>query len=60
MFKIQQKLIKDITGRKDKKILLIAIDGCGGAGKSTAATELAFKLGDSQIVHIDDFYKPMG
>ncbi len=60
MTKIPQKLIKDIIGRKDKKILLIAIDGCGGAGKSTAATELAFKLGDSQIVHIDDFYKPMG
>lgn len=31
---------------------------CGGAGKSTAATELASKLEGSQIVHIDDFYKP--
>lgn len=60
MIEIPQKLIEEITTRNDKAVLLIAIDGCGGAGKSTVATELAAKLRDGQIVHIDDFYKPKG
>jgi uridine kinase len=57
MIEIPQKLIEEITARKDKKILLIAVDGCGGAGKSMAAVELAYRLGYSQVVRIDDFYK---
>jgi uridine kinase len=39
-------------------MLLVGVDGCGGAGKSTLAEELATKQGNCQIVHIDDFYKP--
>ncbi|GAC1571298.1 MAG: AAA family ATPase [Candidatus Saccharimonadales bacterium] len=40
------------------KMLLIGIDGCGGAGKSTLAEELAMERENVQVVHIDDFYKP--
>ncbi len=58
MIEIPDMLVKEITSLKHVDIILIAIDGCGGAGKSTFATELAHKLGNSQIVHIDDFYKP--
>lgn len=34
---------------------IIAIDGCGGAGKSTFAQELSRYLGNCSIVHTDDF-----
>ncbi|MEW9501688.1 uridine kinase family protein [Jeotgalibacillus marinus] len=39
--------------------MLIGIDGCGGAGKSTLAQ--AFKEVNSEkvsVIHMDDFYKP--
>ena len=39
--------------------LLVAIDGLGGAGKSTFAAELSAHLPNSGIVGIDDFYRPM-
>lgn len=58
MIIIPENLIKEIQARKTTNVLLIGIDGCGGAGKSTFATELAAALIDSQIIHIDDFYKP--
>jgi pantothenate kinase-related protein Tda10 len=42
--------------------LLVAIDGAGGAGKSTLAACLAKRLRESgieaEIVHMDDFYRP--
>jgi uridine kinase len=42
--------------------LLIAIDGAGGAGKSTFAARLAEGFGDrgvgTYVVHGDDFYRP--
>ncbi|MBT4609450.1 MAG: hypothetical protein HOM68_14225 [Gemmatimonadetes bacterium] len=34
---------------------VIAVDGPGGAGKSTFAAQLALGLGNVQIVHTDDF-----
>ena len=34
---------------------IVAIDGHGGAGKSTLAEELAGELGGARIVHTDDF-----
>ncbi|MBN3526416.1 AAA family ATPase [Paenibacillus apiarius] len=44
-----------------KKSMLIGIDGCGGAGKSTLASKLKNEF-DSinivSIVHMDDFYLP--
>lgn len=39
--------------------LLVAIDGLGGAGKSTFAAELSAHLPNSCIVGVDDFYRPM-
>lgn len=38
--------------------VLIAIDGMGGSGKSTVAAALADLFG-AEIVHGDDFYRPM-
>lgn len=40
-----------------RQLVLIAIDGCGGAGKSTLAQFLAAHFSASTIVHMDDFYK---
>ena len=34
---------------------IIAIDGCGGAGKSTLATKLANIFGNCPVIHTDDF-----
>ena len=39
--------------------LLIAVDGLGGAGKSTLAAQLSAALPGSSIVEVDDFYRPM-
>jgi uridine kinase len=36
----------------------IAVDGCGGSGKSTFASELAVARANAVIVHMDDFYRP--
>lgn len=38
--------------------LLIGVDGCGGSGKSTFATELAKACETVTIIHMDDFYLP--
>lgn len=39
----------------DMKTKIIAIDGCGGAGKSTLAEKLSKTLGSCSIIHTDDF-----
>jgi uridine kinase len=36
-------------------VRLVAVDGCGGAGKSTFAADLSAALGRCPIVHTDDF-----
>jgi hypothetical protein len=36
-------------------VRLVAVDGPGGAGKSTFAGRLAAALGDAQVIHTDDF-----
>ena len=36
-------------------VRLVAVDGYGGAGKSTFATRLAAALGGAVVVHTDDF-----
>jgi uridine kinase len=38
---------------------LVAIDGMGGAGKSTLAAQLLDAIDDSGVVSVDDFYRPM-
>ncbi|WP_442600703.1 uridine kinase family protein [Paenibacillus sp. KN14-4R] len=50
-----------LAGSLNKKLLLVGIDGCGGAGKSTFAMKLKNQLGLDKpitIVHMDDFYFP--
>lgn len=37
---------------------IVAVDGCGGSGKSTFAQWLAAAAGAAPIVHLDDFYLP--
>ena len=38
---------------------LIAIDGLGGAGKSTLAAQVREALEDAAVVGVDDFYRPI-
>jgi len=53
-----QELINTLPPLGSEGMLLVGIDGCGGAGKSTLAEALAAEQGNAQVVHIDDFYKP--
>ena len=43
-----------------RKTLLLGIDGCGGAGKSTLARALATVVPAATVVEFDDFYRPSG
>lgn len=42
----------------EQSLLIIGIDGCGGAGKSTLANKIKNKFSTVTIVHMDDFYLP--
>lgn len=53
-----QELINKLPDLSTTEMLLVGIDGCGGAGKSTLAEELAIERENVQVIHIDDFYKP--
>jgi len=54
-----EKVFQVLTAKKQmKSCVLVAIDGQGGAGKSTIAKNLAKKL-EGQIVHNDDFCRVM-
>ncbi|EDX66046.1 AAA family ATPase [Bacillus cereus] len=44
--------------RKEQSLLIIGIDGCGGAGKSTLANKIKSNFSTVTIVHMDDFYLP--
>lgn len=57
------KTYRDFAGKllalpRKYKTLLLAVDGCGGSGKSAFAQRLRQMLPDANIVHIDDFYLP--
>jgi cytidylate kinase len=39
----------------DMRTKIVAIDGCGGAGKSTLAARIAPRLVDAPVIHTDDF-----
>ncbi|MGG0290612.1 AAA family ATPase [Bacillus pacificus] len=41
---------------KEQSLLIIGIDGCGGAGKSTLANKIKRKFSTVTVVHMDDFY----
>lgn len=49
------ELISQTSPPDGMETRIVAIDGCGGAGKSTLATRLAKFLGDCAVVHTDDF-----
>lgn len=42
----------------EQSLLIIGVDGCGGAGKSTLANKIKNKFSTVTIVHMDDFYLP--
>ncbi len=48
------ELVADVMSRPGP-VRLVAIDGPGGAGKSTFAARLARHAGDAPVVHTDDF-----
>ncbi|UOR13468.1 uridine kinase family protein [Halobacillus amylolyticus] len=41
-----------------KNLLLVGIDGCGGAGKSTLADHILSIATEGIVIHMDDFYLP--
>ena len=54
-----EQLITTLSNLPRKQLtLLVAVDGCGGSGKSTFAKELAKLSTDITIIHMDDFYIP--
>ncbi|MFD2925023.1 uridine kinase family protein [Halobacillus naozhouensis] len=48
----------DWLHNNDKELLLIGVDGCGGAGKSTWAEYMLSITQKGAVVHMDDFYFP--
>ncbi len=52
-----EELVKNIPNVNPAGVFFIAVDGCGGSGKSTVSALLTQALG-AQLIHIDDFYKP--
>lgn len=53
------ELAKEITSKPPKhRQRIIAIDGGGGAGKTTFANHLQKEIAGSCVVHVDDFYRP--
>ena len=50
-----KKLISTATSPDQMHTRIIAIDGCGGAGKTTFAASLAGSLDHCPIIHTDDF-----
>jgi uridine kinase len=43
---------------RPRRTLLVGIDGCGGAGKSTFARSLAAVADELTVIEFDDFYRP--
>ncbi|MCA1622788.1 MAG: AAA family ATPase [Acidobacteria bacterium] len=54
MFEFNVKAVENLPRKQET--LLIGIDGCGGAGKSTLARKIKETLPDVTIVQMDDFY----
>ena len=50
-----KKLILTATFPDQMKTRIVAIDGCGGAGKTTFAASLAGILENCPVIHTDDF-----
>ncbi|HDR7355813.1 TPA: AAA family ATPase [Bacillus wiedmannii] len=53
------KILEQIRVKSvEQSLLIIGIDGCGGAGKSTLANKIKSKFSTVTIVHMNDFYLP--
>tara|TARA_E500000178_G_scaffold268622_1_gene266277 strand:+ start:332 stop:901 length:570 start_codon:yes stop_codon:yes gene_type:complete len=50
-----KQLISESVSPEEMHTRIVAIDGCGGAGKSTLALKLANIFGDCPVIHTDDF-----
>lgn len=52
-------LVLELEGRTGPdRVVLVGIDGRGGAGKSSFARALAARLAESAVIEFDDFYRP--
>ena len=54
LLEIKQLISKSVSP-EEMQTRIVAIDGCGGAGKSTLATKLANIFGNCPVIHTDDF-----
>lgn len=59
MQKLHDLLKKISAVSETKNVILIAIDGRGGSGKTTLAEKLQQSLSQANVVHLDDFNYPM-
>ena len=50
-----KQIISKSTSPEEMQTRIVAIDGCGGAGKSSLAAKLAALLDDCPLIHTDDF-----
>lgn len=58
-FKSFEQLLNTLESlQKKKSTLIVGVDGCGGAGKSTFAEEVAKLSAKITMIHMDDFYLP--
>lgn len=54
-----KEILKEIRNSKsDRETIIVGIDGCGGAGKSTLAERIAQLASDIKVIQMDDFYLP--
>jgi uridine kinase len=52
------RVVREMRNATSSRVLMVALDGRSGAGKSTIATAVAAVL-DGAVVHVDDFYRDM-
>lgn len=49
------EIVSHVQKPESMRTRVIAIDGCGGAGKSTLAANLSTELNQCPVIHTDDF-----